>query len=226
MIYFDVRPSAHLPTLELRVTDSCPEVDDVVLLAGLFRALVRRERDAVLSGLPTARTAAPLQRAAMWRAARSGLESELLDLPRSARPVPAALAVSGLLEHLRAHLEAAGDWEQVSGLAERALSHGSSAAQQRRVFSRRGRMADVVDHLLARTRGHGTPPSEAAFPAPLLVRYEAVGDEAVTPRRVGTAPVPATGRRARAARSPRSAGPRTHPRRGAAFAGRHLRCPR
>ena len=34
MIYFDVRPSAHVPTLELRVPDACPDVDDVVLLAG------------------------------------------------------------------------------------------------------------------------------------------------------------------------------------------------
>src|SRR5262249_61980932 len=34
MIYFDVRPSAHLPTLELRICDSCPRVEDVVLLAG------------------------------------------------------------------------------------------------------------------------------------------------------------------------------------------------
>ena len=54
MIYFDVRPSAHLPTVELRVTDACPDVDDVVLLAGLFRALVRREVDAVRAGVPTA----------------------------------------------------------------------------------------------------------------------------------------------------------------------------
>ena len=36
MIYFDVRPSAHLPTLELRICDSCPRLEDVVLLAGLF----------------------------------------------------------------------------------------------------------------------------------------------------------------------------------------------
>ena len=180
MIYFDVRPSAHLPTLELRVTDSCPDVEDIVLLAGLFRALVRRELDAVLAGLPTPHTPEPLQRAAMWRAARSGLEAELLDLPSSARPLPAAEAVSGLLEHLRAHLEAAGDWEQVSGLAERALSHGSSAAQQRRVFARNGRLSDVVDHLLARTSGHGTPSTATAEPAPLLLRYDATGDEAVT----------------------------------------------
>ena len=40
MIYLDVWPSTHLPTLELRICDSCPRLEDVVLLAGLFRALV------------------------------------------------------------------------------------------------------------------------------------------------------------------------------------------
>ena len=43
MIYFDVRPSAHVPTIELRVCDACPSVDTVVLIAGLFRAVVARE---------------------------------------------------------------------------------------------------------------------------------------------------------------------------------------
>ena len=40
MAYFDVRPSTHVPTLELRTCDACPLVDDAVLIAGLFRAAV------------------------------------------------------------------------------------------------------------------------------------------------------------------------------------------
>lgn len=42
MVYFDIRPSAHLPTVELRIRIACPAVDDTVLIAGLFRALVPR----------------------------------------------------------------------------------------------------------------------------------------------------------------------------------------
>src|SRR5689334_3058588 len=52
MVYFDVRPSAHVPTVELRICDACPEVDFVVLIAGLFRALVRRAREECDKGLP------------------------------------------------------------------------------------------------------------------------------------------------------------------------------
>lgn len=148
MIYFDVRPSAHVPTLELRIMDACPSLDDVVLIAGLFRALVRRERDSVALGTPPARTAAPLLRAAMWRAARSGMESRLLDLPRSPRPIPAADAVRELVGGLPPWLEEARDWQQVSVLAAEAIARGSSAAQQRHIYQRSGRLADVVDHLV------------------------------------------------------------------------------
>ncbi|WP_221323585.1 carboxylate--amine ligase/circularly permuted type 2 ATP-grasp protein [Actinoplanes sp. L3-i22] len=176
MVYFDVRPSAHVPTVELRVTDACPDVDTVVLLAGLFRALVRRAQEDYRAGRPLPAARPPLHRAAMWRAARSGLEGDLLDLPRSPVPVPAALAVEHLVGELRPHLEALGDWEQVFDLSVRALSRGSSASRQRRALARRGRIADVVDLLVAETRG-GTATSTPVAPT-RLSPYTVDGDEA------------------------------------------------
>src|SRR5262245_64810424 len=50
MIYFDVRPSAHLPTVELRICDACTRMQAVVVLDGLFRALVIRETGAAVAG--------------------------------------------------------------------------------------------------------------------------------------------------------------------------------
>jgi carboxylate-amine ligase len=152
MIYFDVRPSAHVPTLELRVTDSCPDVDDVVALAGLFRALVSRERSAVVADRPLVPVRGPVLRAAMWRAARSGLEGQLVDLTDFAHPVTARTAVLAFVNSLRDQLEEHGDWEQICELVERALRRGSAADWQRRVFARRGRLADVVDALLVQTQ--------------------------------------------------------------------------
>ena len=170
MIYFDVRPSAHVPTVELRVCDACPEVDDVVLLAGLFRALVRREQQAHLTGAPPLRLRAPVLRAAMWRAARFGLERDLVDLvgsgelPHTPRPVPAEAAIGALIRDLREDLEAAGDFEQVSALAADALGRGSAAARQRRAFTRRNRLSDVVDLMVDRTRGGTGDGAVAATP--------------------------------------------------------------
>ncbi|MET7466810.1 glutamate--cysteine ligase [Nonomuraea sp. NPDC005501] len=150
MIYFDVRPSAHVPTVELRVCDACPRVDDIVLIAGLFRALVARELEAARRD-PGGEVQLEPVRAATWQAARSGLEGELVD-PVEGTPRPAGEVVLRLVDDLRPYLEDAGDWELVSGLAREATARGSSAARQREVLARRGRMEDVVDFLVAETR--------------------------------------------------------------------------
>lgn len=150
MAYFDVRPANSAPTLELRICDSCPSTDTIVLIAGLFRALVERELDGLRQGLPPLSVPAPLGRAALWRAARSGLEGVLVDagVP-TARAAPAV--VTDLVVMLRAQLTAAGDWEQVYSLVQQQLSQGSSAARQRMAMRRRGRLSDVVDLLIADT---------------------------------------------------------------------------
>ena len=150
MIYFDVRPSDHLPTVELRICDACPRLEDVVLLAGLFRALVIRESDAALAGSPPMPVGPELLEAATWRTAQSGLEADLVD-PPTATPVPAHQLIRQVLADLRPTLEPAGDWELVTELTESALARGSSAARQRAV-SASGGLEQVVDSLIAETR--------------------------------------------------------------------------
>ena len=176
MLYFDIRPSAHLPTVELRICDACPAVDDVVLIAGLFRALVQRACGWVEEGRPFPQTRHELLRAATWRAARSGLEGDLVDLANPSGPtlVPPSLLVERLVNELRPELEASGDWKQVLALSQRALAAGSSAAGQRRMFGRRGELTDVVDDLLAQTRGeslHRDPPTTVPTTPALLDGY-------------------------------------------------------
>jgi len=150
MVYFDVRPGVRAPTLELRVCDSCPSVDTIVLIAGLFRALVEREIDGLRTGAPAVEVWPPLGRAALWRAARSGLEGDLVDIhgPSSR---PAAEVVTALVSMLRPQLEAAGDWQLISDLTKQTLNAGTSAARQRKALSRRGQLTDVVDQLIAET---------------------------------------------------------------------------
>jgi glutamate---cysteine ligase / carboxylate-amine ligase len=152
MVYFDVRPAIAAPTLELRVCDSCPSVETIVLIAGLFRALVEREVEALQAGSPAVEVALPLCRAALWRAARSGLEGELVDI-KGPSSRPAAEVVTELVHSLRPQLEAAGDWSMVIGLTRQALVGGTSAARQRRALRRRGRLTDIVDQLLYETAG-------------------------------------------------------------------------
>jgi carboxylate-amine ligase len=180
MIYFDVRPSSHVPTIELRICDACHSVETVVLIGGLFRAIVARELGRAARGEASLSVAPTLQRAAMWRAARSGLEAELVEL-RGPRPVPAAVVVRGLLSELREELEASKDWELISELCERALSAQSAAARQREALRRRENFKDVVDLILAETRGEKLSPIAAPF-LPIARGYQvSTYDEALLP---------------------------------------------
>ncbi|GAA4476827.1 hypothetical protein GCM10023094_17670 [Rhodococcus olei] len=186
MVYFDVRPSTRWPTLELRVCDSCPRLDTVVLVAGLFRSLVEREVTALRAGDPGVVISPTLARAALWRAARSGLEAELVDVERGS-PRPAAEMVRSLVRSLRPQLEDHGDWETVSELCAAALHQGSSAARQRRALRRRGRLTDVVDLLVSETAGRS-----ADLSGPIPVHGN---DSRLTPAQPGTpARVPAAAR--------------------------------
>jgi glutamate---cysteine ligase / carboxylate-amine ligase len=181
MIYFDVRPSSHVPTIEMRICDACPSVDTTVLIAGIFRAIVARELARLEAGELSNSVSPVLQRAAMWRAARSGLEGELVDLsgPRS---VPAGVLVRGILAELRPELASYGDWETVHDLAEAALAHGSAASRQREALRRRDRIDDVVDLVVAETCGRLCDPGPLNGSPAILDRYAPGGfDEALLP---------------------------------------------
>ncbi|WP_225079486.1 YbdK family carboxylate-amine ligase [Streptomyces sp. CoT10] len=173
MIYHDVRPSAHQRTLELRICDACPRVETVVLVAGLFRALIRDACDRLARG-DGGRCDGHHEwlRAATWRAARSGLEGALVDpVTRGAAPAPEVLR--GMAARLRPALEASGDWEAVHELLTRALACGSAAHRLRRVAGDEDLLASV-DLLVAETRGAAGPrpvaparPVRAPRPSPI-----------------------------------------------------------
>ena len=179
MAYFDVRPSAHAPTLELRTCDACPLVDDAILIAGLFRATVLAARQSVEAGEPFDPVSPPVHRAGLWRAARSGLAGVLLDDGRHPEPLPAAEAVDRLVNRLQPQLSELGDWDEVKELASSTLARGNSADRQRAAYAERGRLHDVVDLVVLETHGRAGGP-DSAIPALRHYRYRA-GDEAVGP---------------------------------------------
>ncbi|WP_053850153.1 glutamate--cysteine ligase [Streptomyces sp. NRRL B-24085] len=171
MIYYDVRPSAHLPTLELRICDACPRAETVVLVAGLFRALVTDALELHATGAAMCDGRHEWLRGASWRAARSGLEGSLVD-PRTHREAPAADVVHGLLARLRPALEAHGDWETVRDLAEAALADGSAAERIRRKAREEDLLA-CTDLLIAETRGERRPRRPAPVARTEVPRFAA-----------------------------------------------------
>jgi glutamate---cysteine ligase / carboxylate-amine ligase len=148
MVYFDARLSARYPTVELRVADVCPEPDDAVLLAALGRGLVESAAGDRPDRWPDARI--ELLRGAAWRAARSGLESDLVD-PVEGTAVPAQQRVQHLVDRVEPALRRNGDLDRVESSLHRLLARGTGADRQRAALARRGRLADVVADIAAIT---------------------------------------------------------------------------
>jgi carboxylate-amine ligase len=146
-VYWDVRLGNGHDTLEFRIPDACPTIDEAVLQAGLCRALARTCLHEAACGLPVPALRPELIEAAKWRAARFGIDDNLIDV-LAAEGVPARALLDRFLSYLRPALEEAGDWEEVAGLVERARRCGTSAHRQRRAFTERQSLEDVVDLLV------------------------------------------------------------------------------
>jgi carboxylate-amine ligase len=150
MVYWDVRMSDHLPTVEIRISDVPATVEETITLATLVHALVVTVNAAIATGETAPAVDQDLLRAACWRAARDGLEGKSLDV-KGARLVTAHQAVRHLLEHVTPALAALGELEQVTASLDTIFDQGNGAIVQRRKLARRAQVADVIDECARRT---------------------------------------------------------------------------
>jgi carboxylate-amine ligase len=150
MIYFDARLSVQHPTVEIRVADVCLEPDDAVLVAALARGLVETAARAWQHGGDVDTARVDLLRLASWRAARSGVDGELLD-PTTWKPAPAGDVLHRLVEHVGPALDDAGEGATVQDLLAAVLARGTGARRQREVAERAGDLCAVVADAAHRT---------------------------------------------------------------------------
>ena len=83
-LWWDLRPSARFPTLEMRITDVCPLIEDGIAIASLYRCILRllyrlRRRNQRWRHYPPF-----LIRENRWRAQRYGIEKGMVDFGRGA----------------------------------------------------------------------------------------------------------------------------------------------
>lgn len=156
MVYFDARLSVRYPTVEVRVADVCRDVADSALLAALVRGLVLTAGDAARDGTVAPPIRTEVLRLAAWRAARSGMDGDLVDVI-AARPRPAAVLVDRLVDAIGPALRRAGDANLVSDGLARIVDRGTGARRQRFVAGSSGDLRAVVLDAV-----HGTDPSRAA----------------------------------------------------------------
>jgi len=144
MVYWYVRPSPHVPTVEVRVADVPATVEETVLQAALTRAVVVTAREV---RVPDAALDAACRQAAV-----AGLVGECLD-PVTGRVVPGWDLVNALVTHVRPALTALGDEDMVLSCLSWLRTHGDGASRQRATLRAHGDLRAVVDHLAAATSG-------------------------------------------------------------------------
>jgi carboxylate-amine ligase len=149
-LYWDVRPSLRYPTVEFRVADACPNLEDTLMYAALVRSLARTVAVQAERGMPAPEMRDETLRAARWRAARYGLRDRLVD-PVLGTLVPAPVAVRRLLRALEPDLAQRGEWDFVATRVSVLLRRGTSASRQRAVYAATGDLAAVVRDTVAQT---------------------------------------------------------------------------
>ncbi len=83
-LWWDIRPSARFPTLEMRVCDVCTRMEDGLAIAALYQAMLRMLYRLRRSNVSWRRYRNMLIEENRWRAQRYGIDNGLIDFGRGA----------------------------------------------------------------------------------------------------------------------------------------------
>ena len=150
-VWWDIRPHPGFGTVELRICDGMPTLDEIVCVAALAQCLVERFDRQLDHGYTLPEPRPWLVRENKWRAARYGLDAEIVvDNTGSVQPVTEAITdlVDDLLPIAR-RLDCERELESIPRLIQR----GASYQRQRAVAAaNNGDLTAVVDSLIAEMR--------------------------------------------------------------------------
>jgi len=160
-VWWDVRPHPDFGTVELRVCDGLPTLDEIGAVAALTQCLVEQFDTQLDRGYTLPTPAEWVLRENKWRAVRYGLDADIVTDERgTVRPVREALGE--LVEELMPVAKRLGCEEELADV-RRVLVAGASYQRQRAVAAaHHGELASVVDSLVAEMRD-GLP---AGVPVP------------------------------------------------------------
>ena len=156
-IWWDIRPSAKFPTLELRVCDICTRLDDAITIAALWQAILGTLYRLRANNQTWRRYRRTLVDENKWLAQRYGIGAELADFGVLARK-PFGVLMEEIIELVRDEAMRLGGLPEVLR-ARDILDRGTSADRQLNVHARaladgaseREAAQAVVDWLIEET---------------------------------------------------------------------------
>lgn len=155
-IRWDVRPAPRFGTVENRIPDSSPTLTELGCVAAWTQVVAEYIMRETAAGRSLQWLSPWLVAENKWRAARYGLEAEVITPDPTARHLPLREGIHRLLDRLAPTASDLGCLTEFIH-AEEILAHGASYERQRRVAAESGGdLVAVVDALLAENK-EGTP---------------------------------------------------------------------
>jgi carboxylate-amine ligase len=145
-VWWDIRPHPGFGTLELRICDGIPTMDELCGIVALAQCLVVHLQERYNAGLALPQHHAWTIRDNKWRAARYGLEAEIIR-DEDGNLMSLRRSLGDLVETLAPIAERLGCSEDLARVTE-ILDRGTSATRQREVFSETRDLSRVVDSLV------------------------------------------------------------------------------
>ncbi|GAA0770968.1 carboxylate-amine ligase [Roseibium denhamense] len=157
-IWWDLRPSDKFPTLEMRITDVCPRLDDAVAIAALFRCLCRTLYRLRRSNQSWRQYKRFLLAENRWQAQRHGSAAHLIDFGRS-ETAPFTDLIEELIELVEPDAQHFGCTLEIKHLRNIARG-GTSADRQLEIAGDvpedghvpEDKLASIVDNLVTETQ--------------------------------------------------------------------------
>ena len=156
-LWWDIRPSARFPTLEMRVTDVTTRLDDAAGLAAMFQCILGLLWRLRRSNQRWRIYPHMLVKENRWRAQRYGIDEGLVDFGKG-QVVPFATLLDELIELTAPEAERFGCAAEIAGLRD-ILKRGTSAHRQHAIYakalaagaSKPEALRQVVDWLVTET---------------------------------------------------------------------------
>ncbi len=150
-VWWDIRPHPGFGTVELRMCDGIPTMEEVAAVAALAQCLVTWFDRTIDAGGRVPVRPSWVVRENKWRAARYGLDAEII-LDDHGRTRPLKQDLSDLVEHLAPIADELGCGEELRSINSLAAK-GGSYQRQLKIVAEGGDLRDVVSSLTRELTG-------------------------------------------------------------------------
>jgi YbdK family carboxylate-amine ligase len=175
-VWWDIRPHPGFGTLELRICDGIPSMDELTAIVALSQALVVWLAERYNAGLEVPQHKAWTIRENKWRAARWGLDAEIIR-DEEGNLVSLRRSLDDLLDRLEPIADRLGGLEDLRRVNDM-LERGTSATRQREVYAETHDLSKVVDLLVEEmTTGSPRPLADGRLPGGTAVRGDPLPGE-------------------------------------------------